>query len=83
MLNVIIALMIQNTLDNNSTKKYLLQSKGRTFGKVESRMKYIEIENSFTNKPKYEPMRNETQNVEDMVLTLRKEIMLKNDSISK
>jgi hypothetical protein len=76
----------QNTLDNTSTKKYLLQSRGKNFVKVESKMKTIEKSLSKTTKNEQMisiPVRNETKDMSDMVYNLKNEIMMKEQLISK
>ena len=79
-------LIFQNTLDNTSTKKYLLQSRGKTFVKVESKMKTIE--NSLSNTMKNDPKNNktfryETKDQSYVVSNLRRDIMMKEQFISQ
>ena len=76
----------QNTLDNTSTKKYLLQSRGKTFEKVESKMKTIEksLSNTAISEPKRNiPVRNESKDLNDVVHQLRRDSMMKEKIISQ
>ena len=61
----------------------LLQSKGKRFVKVESKMKTIENSLESQEQKIYKPMRNETAHMSDRVSNLRKEIMLKEKFISQ
>ena len=63
------------------TKKQLLQYKGKTFSKVESKMKTIEQSlGNKENKP-YKPIRNEARSMGDIVQDLKNQILLKEQII--
>ena len=68
----------QHTLDNKSTKKYLLKSKGKTLDDVSSKMKLIE--NSFGvdvgNKA-------ESKDINEVIYELEGEIKSKEKQISE
>ena len=61
----------------------MLQSKGKRFVNVESKMKTIEKSLGSQEQKNYKPMRNETANMSDMVSKLKREIMMKEKFISQ
>ena len=69
--------MFQNHLGSSQTKKHILQSKGRTFDKVEEKMNHIQASLSSSSLTKVDPTHahNENTNIDDrMVVRLKKEL---------
>ena len=73
-----LSILLQHTLDNKSTKKYLLKSKGKTLDDVSSKMKLIE--NSFGadvgNK-------SESKDINEVIYELEGEIKSKEKQITE
>ena len=69
---------MQHTLDNKSTKKYLLKSKGRTLDDVSSKMKLIESSLGLDT-----GSRTDLQDINGVILELEGEIKVKENQISE
>ena len=69
---------MQHTLDNKSTKKYLLKSKGRTLDDVSSKMKHIESSLGLDA-----GSRTDLQDINGVILELEGEIKVKETQISE
>ena len=71
-------ILLQHTLDNKSTKKYLLKSKGRTLDDVSSKMKLIESSLGLDT-----GSRTDLQDINGVILELEGEIKVKENQISE
>ena len=72
------SILLQHTLDNKSTKKYLLKSKGRTLDDVSSKMKHIESSLGLDA-----GSRTDLQDINGVILELEGEIKVKENQISE